>query len=132
VIQRAIDLDMRLRWVLYDEIGMTDLISHHPKDQVEYVSSFINATPRYSDLRLAELFDVWTSYTQSHPGGLSFEAMREITNLGYTEADLITLDAAREPYGVNNTPNGLYTAVTGNSIMRSRWIGGSTSIAASP
>ena len=39
--------------------------------------------------------------------------MREITNLGYTEADLITLDAAREPYGVNNTPNGLYTAVTG-------------------
>jgi hypothetical protein len=113
VIQRAIDLDMRLRWVLYDEISMADLISHHTKDQVDYATSFINATPHRGDVKLAELFDAWTSYTQSHPGGMSFEVIREITNLGYVEADLITLDPAREPYGINNTPNGLYTALTG-------------------
>jgi len=39
--------------------------------------------------------------------------MREITNTGYTEADLITLDPTREPYGVNNSPDGLYTGVKG-------------------
>jgi hypothetical protein len=111
-IRGQIQYETQLSWVLHDECSMTDLLTIHPRDQVEWVHKFTASVPDFKNLRSTDRLEAFESYREGG-GAFSFDEMLSIAEARYTGQDLTAINPDVEPFGVNNSPNSPYVRIKG-------------------
>jgi hypothetical protein len=112
LIRGQIQYETQLSWVLHDECSMADLLTIHPKEQVEWTQKFAASVPNFRNLGMMHRLEAFEAYCEDGRP-ISFDDMLKIVEARYTEHDLITINPDAEPFGVNNSPSSPYLRIAG-------------------
>lgn len=105
---KALSSDMRVQWIIYDEVKMEDLLHRYPAGKVKLVRKM---SKKFAKLSPSEQLQAYNTVAPEH---MEFDEARKIGSLNFKEKHLKTVDTSREGYGVNNADDGPYLSINGN------------------